>query len=315
MDNGKRRALFFNTDKWKLNRCLAPGNLCTNQAIRSHSVQNSKVLELLACEGHVKGIKYNVEKDSSMSVKFEDIGRNRASTFEGFCSEHDQSLFHLIDTNTFDPGNQEHLFLTAYRSVAREVHAVMEGAAKLQFAYQGRISLGLDTGSVPEPAGMQAISNFINAYASWEYKEKLDDALLARDFASLLHKTVFLNHRQPSLAVSSCFTLEDRPNEEEDIRVTLNIFPVSVESSVALFSFTPGDSERVREFMQPLLDSGAEYQKYLVSKLVLTHCENFYLSPAVYGSWPIEKVQVIESFFSETLRHNVDAESEHLYLF
>lgn len=71
----------------------------------------------------------------------------------------------------------------------------------------------------------------------------------------------------------------------------------------------------VRNFMQPVLIASAEYQKYLLSKLVLTHGENFYLSPAPYDVGPMAKVQEIKRFFSRTLRQNVNMESEHLYHF
>lgn len=161
--DGQMRAMFFKNEKWKLNRCLAPGTECPNRAIRSHSVQNARVLDLIVSNGHVKRIKYQLEKDGSFRVYFDDIGRNEASTFEGFCSSHDTSIFVALDTRAFDLADQEQLFLLAYRSVARELHSVMQGATKVQSAYQDRIALGMDTGLVPEPAGLRAVGHMINA--------------------------------------------------------------------------------------------------------------------------------------------------------
>jgi hypothetical protein len=72
------------------------------------------------------------------------VGRNFATTFEGFCSNHDAILFRPIETQIFDLANDEQLFLYAYRAIVRELHASMEAAIKLQFGYQGRVEAGLD---------------------------------------------------------------------------------------------------------------------------------------------------------------------------
>jgi hypothetical protein len=50
------------------------------------------------------------------------IGIGQASTFPGFCGEHDARLFRSIDAADFDL-NEEAIFLLAYRSLARELVA------------------------------------------------------------------------------------------------------------------------------------------------------------------------------------------------
>lgn len=315
-----------------MNRCLAPGPVCREKAIRAHSVQNARTMDLLARNGHVKAIKLAIEWNRGPAVRFEDVGRNLASTFEGFCGAHDTSLFLPIDTRPFDPNDAEQLFLIAYRSIARETLVVMEGASKIHSAYQDRISMNLDTGRIPEPAGMRALGHMMNAYETWEYKTNLDNAWLAHRYKGLSHYVIVLAQTQASIAVSSCFSLEDRPKDtnsatnpdslfveaseaDRTVRLTINAFPTSANETVVIFSYTKEDSSRVRDFLRPILAAQGLYQKYLLSKLILMHCENFVISPKIFDTWENEKKNAIEAFFLNTLQHNLDVEDQKLFLF
>jgi hypothetical protein len=328
----KMRGLFFDNLNWSLNRCLAPDGKCNQKAIHAHSVQNAQAMGLLARDGHVKALRLVFPEEGAPFVRFEDVGRNEASTFEGFCSAHDSNLFIGIDSYPLDRTNAEQLFLFAYRAIARETLAVMEAASKMQSAYQQRVAMGLDTGQIPEPAGMNAIAHAINAYETWKYKRALDKALLARRFSEVLHDVVSIEHRQACIAVSSCFSLEDRRQKEdipdEDVglfqeaseddrivRVTLNLLPISKKESIVIFSYIRDDADRVREFLRPVLDSHECYQKYLLSKLILMHCENFVIAPDLFDQWSGEKRDAISSFFLKKLHRNAEVEDKNLFLF
>src|SRR6267378_1806161 len=180
-------SLFFKSDKWHFNRCLAPGMNCTCTAIRAHSLQNSRVLDLLAYDGHVKSLGKRIRKERGPVVHFKDVGRNEATTFAGFCSDHDRDIFKPIDLETFRPANSEHLFLIAYRAVARELHVLMEGASKIQSTYNTRVKLGLDSGDEPDPAGMLALEHMIRAYQTYMYKCRFHNVLNSKQYGSVLH--------------------------------------------------------------------------------------------------------------------------------
>ena len=86
-------------------------------------MQNSGVLDLLVDKGHVIMPRLDFRKTEPPQFVFEEVGRNQATTFTGLCGEHDQLLFAPIDTKPLDPTDQEQLFLLAYRSLLKEVHA------------------------------------------------------------------------------------------------------------------------------------------------------------------------------------------------
>ena len=73
------------------------------------------------------------------------VGRNDASTFAGFCNQHDAELFRLLDTKPPDRADREQLFLLAYRGITCELHAIMTGAVQLQSLYTARIERAADS--------------------------------------------------------------------------------------------------------------------------------------------------------------------------
>lgn len=288
---------------------------CDNPPIRAHSVQNGRVMDLLQESGHVKTPKLTVRSDDSLSFGWEDVGRNLATTFEGFCSVHDSNLFRAIDSTIFDETDLEQLFLYSYRAAAREVHASVEAMIRLQSGYQNRIEAGLDRGDQPELAGMVALRQMLIASSTWEYKLELDEALVAREHNMLSYEIVWLHNQQPTLAVSACFDLDNRPNKPEPPRVMLNIFPVSEHDTVVIFGFTRKDAPAVTEYLQDLLGAAGSYQKYLISRLVLMHAENFVVAPSAFRSWVQEKRDCMLQFALKTLHFNTTDENQHLYLF
>jgi hypothetical protein len=166
----KLRSHFFENFHKPFSRCLAPEMSCNEAAIRAHSVQNSLVLDLLVRNGHVKAPRIKIDSVRGPIISIEDIGRNQATTFTGFCSPHDSTIFRPLDSRAFDHRDPNHRFLAAYRAVSRKLHAQMEGAVRIQGNYQKRVELGLDSGNGPTVAGMVAVEHMMKAYQTYEHK-------------------------------------------------------------------------------------------------------------------------------------------------
>lgn len=307
--------MLFSSLAARINRCLEPTYSCTNSAIRAHSVQNAAVMDLLHRDGHVKSLTVNRRNADRFELIWSDIGRNLATTFEGFCSEHDASLFAPIDTRPFDPADGEQLFLYAYRAVARELHQLMEASIRTQSMYQQRIEAGIDNGNEPELAGMMAVEHMMTAHSTFVYKSRLDEALFNRNFKILNHEIVRLAPQAPAIAASVFFDLDTRRYQDDAPRIALNILPISRDETIAIYSFTDADAEPVREYLSEILTTADTYQKYLVSRLLLLHAENFVVSPALFDSWSDIKRDAIRDYFLETIRCGSAEQSEHLYLF
>jgi hypothetical protein len=309
-------AWFFKRQGSELNRCLAPGMNCARTAIQAHSVQNSRIRDLLAHNGHVKRMSLNFSRDKRPEIRLDDVGRNQATTFTGFCSQHDSEIFAPIETRPFRPTDQQQLFLFAYRAVARELHVLMEAAIKIQAAYTKRVELGIDKGDQPEPAGMLAIDHMVRAYTTYLYKQHFDEALISQEHERILHQVFSVHHKQPTIAVCSLYSVDNMLRGDDWVRVALNVFPISETESAVIFSYVPEDEALALTSLSSILTSDGAYQQYLLSKVILNNCENFVISPTYYDRWsPEKKAHIVEYFTNTLFTGNLDMENKDLYLF
>jgi hypothetical protein len=197
----------FELQKLSAQRCLEPSESCSLTPISAHSIQNANILDRLCFEGHVIMPKLKAQ-GGRMAVSFEPVGRNHATTFTGLCSKHDQAIFDPIDNGPIDAGSGEHLFLLAYRSVLRELHAALSGAIKIQLGFQNKVDLALTRGDTPTREGLVATEHLMNACDLWAYKGEYDAAYSTRDFHRIQHMRFFEPGRLPTLAVSALFSLD-----------------------------------------------------------------------------------------------------------
>jgi hypothetical protein len=316
MSSNTWKKIYFDLQRTKYEKCLHPSGSCTIPPIRAHSIQNSKILEVLCKDGHV--VMPQIEHDSKgkPSIEFKLVGRNQSSIFTGLCSKHDTEIFKPIELDSvLDMRNEEHLFLLAYRSVLKETHTSIESACRLQSGYNQRVQSGLSPSDRPDEAGMQATTKIMNAYDMDCFKKKLDNAFLLKDFGRLHHIDILFENTSPSVAVSSLFSLDDTGWSDDVVRTALNVFPLD-QGTVALFSFLAEDEQCVTQYFQKLIAASGHYQKYLISKVILQHTENFVLSPTFYNYIDEVQKKAIRDFLCMTLFENMhEYEDPSLYLF
>lgn len=85
----------------KSHRCLFPN--CEEESIYSHSIQRAAIEDALSVDGHIYTLKQSFipvikRKSSSEPLGIVPIGVNKAGTFKGYCSIHDNALFYKAET-------------------------------------------------------------------------------------------------------------------------------------------------------------------------------------------------------------------------
>jgi SEC-C motif len=106
-------------------KCLHPSitSPCTGKVIRAHSISRSTALAKIARDGEVYQLDTNpftINKiQGNITLKLANIAS--ATTFTGFCSSHDNSLFEPIDGGNLTPTKEEVLLLH-YRALCREAY-------------------------------------------------------------------------------------------------------------------------------------------------------------------------------------------------
>jgi hypothetical protein len=265
---------------------------CEQLAIRAHSIQNRQTIALLEQDNHVLAWQPRFSQ-AGPDIALRRIGRNDASTFAGFCNQHDTELFRPLDTRALDGADREQLFLLAYRGITYELHAIMTGVVQLESLYTARVERGIDSADYSSPAGQKLLEQWRLLKATWRYRHSYyDEPLLRRSFDGIEHDVLDLNDQAPCLAASSFITVTD--------------LPVSETRTVAAFSYAKKDQGSVRAALDRILSSTGDTQTYELSKLVLSRISNVLVSPRYFERWGEEKKKKIAAAFVRTVESQQD---------
>lgn len=296
------KSFFYKINKFKYLKCLEPSMQCDEKPIRAHSVQNSKVLDLLADQGHVIMPKQKARGNKPPIIKWEKVGRNLATTFSGLCETHDCSLFAEIDQKPLDTSNKKQLFLHAYRAISKELHSVLESAGKLQSAYLKKIDLGLAPKDTPSKSGIIATEWLLKCYETWSFRNNFyDEPLKKNNFQTLTHEIIKFENQKPVLATCSLFSLDHIPIGDDVARIALNIFPVSKKKTIVIISYPKEYGGKIQPDLQLILEGNEGLKKYEISRMILNNCENFVIGPKHFSTWSVEKKKKIIGYLSETI--------------
>ncbi len=106
---GKQDVLERFSRVYEEGRCLHPNaglSTCTGKIIKAHTIQRNGGLSKIARNGHVySALKHGRMFEESKSKPDSGpnmIGIREASTFTGFCAQHDNELFAQIEKRPFD---------------------------------------------------------------------------------------------------------------------------------------------------------------------------------------------------------------------
>ncbi len=165
----------------------------------AHTVSRSGSLNQIAEDGHVIAFMPTLEQliKHNGILQPERVGVRRASTFTGFCSTHDDSLFSALEKTHFI-GSQEQCFLLAYRAYAREIYT------KRAAAEQRDLHKNLDRGrSIDRQMEIQAFALLHGAGIDAAlrdieiHKARFDKCLTSGDFSPVRSYIIELDKAPP----------------------------------------------------------------------------------------------------------------------
>ncbi len=149
----------------KLNNKECFKNSDCNNIIKAHSIQENKILKKIAVNGHVAMVAndritmVDGQIDTDNLVKIEFIGKGKATTFQGFCREHDLEIFKPIELKDYIAGNKEQNFLFAYRNLAKEFHAIKTGIMRIDRSINNAIDKTQSNNAIDNTDFMECIQS------------------------------------------------------------------------------------------------------------------------------------------------------------
>ena len=124
---------------------------CDQSSIQSHTISASN-LRLLAEKGHVTSLNIPKSYNPSSAINFKELSIKKASTFPGFCNEHDCRIFGPIDTVNINFANEQ-VTLLMFRSFVQEAYKKIKGTALTD-------SFQLEKGQDAEKERKQTVAGF-----------------------------------------------------------------------------------------------------------------------------------------------------------
>ncbi len=305
--------------KIKNNNCLYPCSPCGNKVAKCHSIQDNRILNLLARSGHVYMIKLDINHmqydTRSVPLYFQRLGVHEATTFTGLCNIHDAEMFRPIDTEVLNLENPQHAFLLTYRAVIKESVALIEEYYRQQTMLEEMIKNGLITYERYFESMSIPVRQLLWANDFIEYKKEFDGMFCSKTYDSLCYRWVILK-QECHFAVSTAFSTWEMGTKVDGIeRIIINVFPYE-DNTYVLFASLPEDEKHLDAYLGEFLESSGYYQLYALSKIILRNCENIAFSPYLVDSWSDDKKAVILQYVSETGdTDKVGYEHKDLYLF
>ena len=164
----------------------ASSETCAEKIVGAHTIQKRGGIAAIAEDGHVISTKKGFERliRNEGEVIPDKVGVNKASTFMGFCSTHDNSLFEIIENEEFS-GSPEQSFLFAFRAICYELYnkrqaVVFNDALRLAdsgrpFDFQRQFQQQIVDFQYGTKKGLKDLESWKKAYDNVFIEKRFDD--------------------------------------------------------------------------------------------------------------------------------------------
>lgn len=289
--------------------CMVPDALnhqCSDKIISAHTVSKSGSLGAIAdSTNHVKGLRISLPTliKNNGRLRPEKIGIKQASTFKGFCSYHDNSLFSCIEDCEFT-GTEQQCFALAYRAVAKEMYAKQNSSTNndfLKVADKGKSKLDqlliqkfIADNELGVSAAIKELSDF----------KSLLDAQLIHDQKTELSHLVISSDVPPPVMVSSIVapTVNFNGKLIQDL-ADLSVVPdyvcfnsfASDGKGYVVFSWLK-DAQVSRDFIETFLAIDNSRKFSALVRFFFSVAENTFFSPSWWDKLSKGEQSTIEDF-------------------
>lgn len=315
--NAKESHSFIESHKKKLEFCLHSDCNCFGKIIKSHSIQNNKILSKLSVKGHVYGAGYNANNIAGADlIKY---GRNDATTSTCFCLYHDTNIFFPIERNDYI-GTEEQNFLYAYRAFSKAYYDKLNEQATQQCLFKYCHRKAIEVGLVERMRG-----TILGVQDNEEIKLIFNTALDNQDYSAIETVSATLDYEIKFATSYMCpVTFDFMGNRINDIwslkdmmkNIFVNIFPESGKTHI-IISWLRKDSDAFSLYKEQfnILKEQKKMFMNTMNNMICCQSDNFALSPELVDNWD-EKTkrkflsEFISFIFGSTGINNIGEEIE-----
>lgn len=295
---------------------------CSQQISRAHTVPKSGSLRRIARDGHVYSFVPSLEnlmKNDGVVVP-ELLGLNRASTFTGFCSRHDDAIFRPVEKQTFSC-SQEQCFLLGYRALAREIYTKKAAASLID------MHRNADKGKLPHE--QEYIQDYISKFESGQnaalrdndhYKTIYDNMLLERDFSCVRSYVIELAEPPVVMCSGGFFPTQDFEDCELQDLTDLGQIPHLLNCTsfygghhgAVVFTWLPESDSTCIRFIKSLHRVPDEALTGALLRFFFKHFENVHIKPDWWENLPEQNRETLILHMAESADTEVALQKQNL---
>lgn len=311
--NNDKEERFFRTLRKLTNKSLSITKECyfvgcDKTPIQAHSISNKRLLLKLAENGHVMYFDKNTSDWGSLI----ETGRNRATTFNGFCDNHDK-VFGPIDSEDYVIGSEEHNYLFALRAAARE-YTIRKAMSHL-------LSAQIDDNDQDQEFSLDERGLKMAAFFQTGFNKGLNDQRATRGVFNstalkgkfhVIESAVIVVDEELPIAVSSTFNLElaydgslinNLSPDNYSVRMKpcfLTVFPQNGKT-YCIVSYFRRD-RRSYDFLKSIDSLDGKEKRVVVSNLIVSYTENFTANPVYWESLKYNTKIKYSKIFANSLK-------------
>lgn len=298
--------------------CLVPDAMktaCSGTIVKAHTVPKRGSLQQIARNGHVYSFIPNLENMIKYEGKLQPelVGVNKASTFTGFCSKHDNIIFSKVEEQSF-LGSKEQCFLLGYRALAREIFtkkALVSGSEIRRQADKGK--------SLDQQYIIQFVNSLIdkgasNGLRSCEYhKNMYDKILISGNFNNVRSYIIELDSPPPIMCCGGVFPEQDFAGNQLQDLADLEVIPQLLtftsfyggNHGVIVFTWLLDSDPTCRPFIDSLAALQSDRMTDGLIRFFFEFCENLHISPEWWGNLEDDKRDLLINRLSDSAEVDV----------
>ena len=279
------RVLNVNYKLFNVKRCMHPDTEnCSGTRIRSHTIQrNGSLKKIIDSKNNV----LRMSRDIFNIDEPEEIGWKKASTFYGFCENHDGTMFSVLENHVFE-ADEEQCFLLYYRALCYELYN-KEALVEILKFQKNVIDNGFPLRRQIEIQYSinHSISEFERTVQELQNeKAEADSYLIQRDFSNYSHLVIHFSgsldlsssshfHLAYDLQGNKIYSLSDINTLGEG--ASFSIIDVDENRGAITISWNKS-YKHVQTFIEDLLGNNCDVLLNKIHQLMFAQSENVFFS-------------------------------------
>ncbi|MFC1864488.1 YecA family protein [Chloroflexota bacterium] len=299
---------------FSVKECLVPESLkseCSGPIVNAHTVPRSESLLKIARDNHVYSLVLDLENRAKYKGRAEPelVGIKKASTFSGFCSNHDNSIFAPIERRPFIE-SPEQCFLLAYRAVAMELFKKKAALSASSIRRQTDRGKGKNEQRMIQSFNASFDTGVSAGLKDMEYHKQLyDKVLLNKDFKDI-RAYVLVFDQPPPVMCSSVYSLEHdfKGNMLQDLnnldvivrQITYTSF-YSEGHGFIVFSWLSESDVVCRQLIDSIRGLSPDRVTDVLIGFFFTFTENLHIQPEWWENLAANKRELLIDWLAESM--------------